>query len=67
MKTVEEILQVLELLPGFITLLTQLIPIFGGNKGAALAVVMSAVSHPDMKPAVATLLKTALATASQSL
>ena len=67
MKTIEEILEVLALLPGFITLLTQLIPIFGGDKAAALTVALAAVSHPDMKPAVAVLLKASLVAASQSL
>jgi len=34
---------------------------------AALTVALAAVSHPDMKPAVAVLLKASLVAASQSL
>jgi len=64
MIAIEDLLAVLQLLPGFVALFEQLIKSFG-SADKALLVTMAAMMHPELKPAVLALLQAALNQAHQ--
>ena len=65
MIAIEDLLEVLQLLPGFIAMFEQLIKSLG-NKDQALLVTMAAMTHPDLKPAVLARMQAALSQAHQA-
>jgi hypothetical protein len=66
MTAIADLLEVLQLLPGFVALFEQLVTSLG-SKDKALLVTMAALTHPDLKPAVQARLQAALSQAHQAL
>jgi|HubBroStandDraft_1064217.scaffolds.fasta_scaffold130597_3 hypothetical protein len=66
MTAIEDLLQVLQLLPGFIAMFEQLVKSLG-SKDQALLVTMAALAHPELKPAVLVRMQAALNQAHQAL
>jgi hypothetical protein len=66
MIAIEDLLEVLQLLPGFIALFEQLVQSLG-SADKALLVTMAAMMHPDLKPAVLARMQAALNQAHQVL
>jgi hypothetical protein len=66
MTAIEDLLEVLQLLPGFIALFQQLVQSLG-NKDKALLVTMAALMHPQLKPAVLARMQAALNQAHQAI
>jgi hypothetical protein len=62
MTTIEEILQVMQLLPSVIAFFKSLIPVLG-DKGKAQAVTLAAIQHPAISANVQKLLQAGLAEA----
>jgi len=65
MTAIEDLLAVLQLLPGFIALFEQLVTTLG-SKDKALLVTTAALAHPDLKPAVMARMQAALNQARQA-
>ena len=66
MTAIQDLLEVLQLLPGFLALFQQLVKSLG-SKDKALLVTMAAVMHPELKPTVQARLQAALNQANQTL
>jgi hypothetical protein len=66
MTAIEDLLAVLQLLPGFIALFEQLVQSLG-SKDQALLVTMAALAHPELKPKVLARIQAALSQAHQAL
>jgi hypothetical protein len=66
MIAIEDLLQVLQLLPGFIALFQQLVQSLG-SRDQALLVTMAAMMHPELKPAVLSRMQAALNQAHQAI
>jgi hypothetical protein len=66
MTAIEDLLEVLQLLPGFIALFQQLVQSLG-SKDQALLVTMAALTHPQLKPSVLARMQAALNQAHQAL
>jgi hypothetical protein len=65
MSAIEDLLQVLQLLPGFIALFEQLVTSLG-SKDKALLVTTAALAHPELKPSVMARMQAALNQAHQA-
>ena len=65
MIAIEDLLEVLQLLPGFIALFEKLVASLG-SKDQALLVTMAAMAHPELKPAVLARMQAALNQAHQA-
>jgi hypothetical protein len=65
MTAIEDLLAVLQLLPGFVALFEQLVASLG-NKDKALVVTMAALAHPDLKTTVLARMQAALHQAHQA-